>query len=275
MKIYVPNISSQSIGGGWTFLRNFQKALEGKATFVTSVEECDVYFITSVTMVDKAEVFRAQELQKRIVLRVDNMPRMSRNRRQSPHLRMRVYANMAHAVVYQSKWAKEWIGSYVGFEDKAHIIYNGVDTETFYPRKKEPRDYKKFLFVKYNRDENKRDTEAFDMFTEQWLINHHNELYLVGRFSDDIRENNFDFFRGENVTYLGVLEDRRRLAAVMGECDVLLYPSYSDACPNTVIEARACGMQIWHNGHSGVPEAATIEDPSLERMAEEYLTIMQ
>lgn len=273
MRIHLANKSKQQIGGGFTFLRNLKLALKDKVEFVDDWKECDVFFISGVTMLDKSDVQNAYDAGKKIVLRVDNMPRKSRNKCQ-PHERMRNYADKSKAVIYQSRWAYDWIGSYVGFKDKSHIILNGVDTSIFYKQKERPfRDYLKFLYVRYNRDENKRPTEAFDMFTQAWMQNNKNELIIVGQFSEKQEDAKFDFFRGEKFHYVNVIEDRNQLAGIMRDCDILLYPSYSDACPNTVIEAKACGMEVYHHGHAGIGEACSIEDPTLERMGNEYLDI--
>ncbi len=273
MKIYSPNISTQTIGGGWTFLRNLKKVLKDKVEFVDNYEKCDIYLITSVTIVDKKEVSLAISVGKKIVLRVDNMPKKSRNGRMSPHERMRDFANSAKAIVYQSNWAKDWIGSYLGHPEKSIVISNGVDDKIFHPIKKESKDYEIFLIVHYNRDENKRIPEALDWFTKVWLGNNKNKLIIIGRFSPDIVQAKFDFFRGENYEYVGIVDNPIVMANYMQKADVLLYPSYSDACPNTVIEAKSCGMEVWHNGYAGVSEACNIEDKSLKRMGEEYYNL--
>ncbi len=279
MKIYNPSISKQTIGGGHTFRRNLKKALKGKAEFVNNWTNSDIFLISSVTIVDKAEVFAAKKSGVKIVLRVDNMPRRSRNKRMSPHERMKEFAQLADAVVYQSNWSKEWIGSYL--KTDGVVIYNGVDTDIFFPLKKiswlkeDYEIFKIFMYIQYNRDENKRMTEAFDMFTKEWLNNNEHRLKIIGQYSPELRDNNFDFFRGEKIQYYGIIDDPEQMAALMQQADILLYPSYSDSCPNTVIEAKACGMEVWHRGHAGVGEAATIKDPSLERMGKEYLEVFK
>lgn len=273
MKIYNPNISGQQIGGGWTFLRNLTKSLDNQVEWVNTWQECDIFFITSVTIVDKSEVFEAHKASKKIVLRVDNMPRKSRNSRMSPAERMKEFAGMADAVIYQSEWALDWIGSYVGFPEKSHIILNGVDKDIFHPVDKVPLTNFSYLIVQYNRDENKRMPEAFDMFTEQHLKYPGVNLHIVGNFSRELVNANFDFFRGEPYIYHGIIEDPYKMAEIMQQCDILLYPSYSDACPNTVIEAKACGMEVWHHGHAGIGEACSMEDSSLEFMGKQYLNI--
>jgi len=275
MKIYNPNISKQQIGGGWTFRRNLEKALKDKAEFVDNWPECDIFLISSVTIVDKSEVFAAKKNGKKIVLRVDNMPRKSRNKRMSPHERMKEFAQLADAVIYQSKWAQDWIGSYLGISGT--VIYNGVDTEIFKPSqvRRDSCEDKIFMYIQYNRDENKRMPEAFDMFTKEWLKNNDHILWIVGQYSPALVEKDFDFFRGENIKYFGILDNQEEMAKLMQQADILLYPSYSDSCPNTVIEAKTCGMEVWHRGHAGVGEAASIKDSSLERMGDEYYNLFK
>lgn len=275
IKIYNPNKSEQQIGGGWTFRSNLEIALKDKIEFVNSWQECDIFLISSVTIVDKTEVHQAKAAGKKIVIRVDNMPRKSRNRRMSPHERMREFACMADKIVYQSKWAMDWIGSYIGYPEKSLIIYNGVDTKTFYKKPVNKKGYNIFLIVQYNRDENKRIPEALDMFTKEWMKDKRSKLIIIGRFSPEFVDAGFDLFREEPHEYLGVIQNREELANAMRRADVLLYPSYSDALPNTCIEAVACGLEVWHRGHAGVGEACTIEDPSLERMGKEYLSLFE
>ncbi len=273
MRIYLPNISGQNIGGGFTFRHNLIQSLKDKCVFEDRWQDADIYFITSVTMVDKQEVKDAKKEGKKIVLRIDNMPRKSRNSRMSPAERMREFAQLANGVVFQSKWAQERFKDYLGI--KGQIIYNGVNTAIFRQVKKEEKDYKIFLVVHYNRDENKRMPEAFDMFTDEWKLNKKNILWIVGRFSPELVNASFDFFQGEQYKYFGVKDTPEEMALIMQKADVLLYPSYSDALPNTVIEAKACGLDIWHKGHAGIPEACTIDDPSLERMGAEYLKLFE
>lgn len=273
--IYIPNESKQSIGGGWTFMENFKRGITehyGKEYTIVPKEyrkNAAITLICGVTMVDWKEM-REQFGKSKVVLRIDNMPRKSRNKcSPRPHLRMKEAADKADAIVYQSKWARDWLSPFLGNVEKNKIIQNGVDTEIFNDENAE-NDKNKFLIVHYNRDENKRTPEALDMFTEEWEKNKDAELHIVGRFSEEKIANDFDFYRGEKYTYHGVVDDRKRLASIMKSCGTLLYPSYSDACPNTVIEAVSCGMHIWHRGNSGVGEATMLNGRSIEDMVDDY-----
>ncbi len=57
-----------------------------------------------------------------------------------------------------------------------------------------------------------------------------------------------------NVTHLGVIVDRERLASIMRACHVLFFPSREDYCPNTVLEAMSCGLPIVFHPSGGTPE---------------------
>ena len=274
MKIYNPNISGQSIGGGWTFQRNFNKAMREylDIEFVAKWQDCDIFFISGSTMVNPDEIEAAKKNKKKIVLRVDNIPRNSRNRNTGTSRLFR-YAQLADTVIYQSKWAKDYVGYFL--KKEGTIIYNGVDTTIFNDQGREDGFKSIYLYVQYNRDENKRFPEACDMFRAEWRKDNRSRLHLVGQFSPELRDTNFDFFMGETIHYFGVITEPIVMAKIMKEADILLYPSYSDALPNTVIEAVACGMEVRHRGHAGVGEAATMPDPSLERMGREYYELFK
>jgi glycosyltransferase involved in cell wall biosynthesis len=278
IKIYNPSVSKQTLGGGHTFRRNLEKSLIGQAEFVDNWQDCDIFLISSVTIVDKAEVHQSKAAGKKIILRVDNMPRKSRNRGMSPHERMREYAELASEVVYQSQWAQRWLGDYIG--KQGVVIYNAADSTIFYPPSiKLETPIKTYLITQYNRDENKRTTQAFDIFTEIWKQNHNHKLIVVGNYSPELVAVNFDLYRGEQVEYLGIISDPKAYADVLRRVHTLIYPTYSDACPNTVIEAWMCGLDVYHTGWEVIVElfqkwrVSGREHFSLPRLGREYLEV--
>ena len=156
------------------------------------------------------------------------------------------------------------------------MIYNGVDTSLFQPNgDKLSIDSTKqiFLFVNHSSNENKRWEEAHYLFSELWKDNKNTELWLVGRFENE--QYNFDFIRGEKVRNFGTVENRNELAKIMRSANFLIYPAFADSCPNTVLEARASGLEIIGINNTG----GTIEllnpdlDISLDRMGREYLSL--
>lgn len=275
MKVYLPNISTQEIGGGWTFLRNIKKGLKDLgATIVDKISDADIMLVCGVTLTSPEEVEFAKRNGVKIVFRVDSIPRKSRNKRSRVYANMRSFAHDADMVVFQSEWARHYAGWLMPDIDSM-IIYNGVDTKIFRPGPvNEDSEGLRYLYVNYNRDENKRFPEAAYHFHMAWRGNNKHSLSIVGNFSPELIEANFDFFADEDVAYLGVIADQDTLAAVYRDHDILLFPAFADAAPNTVLEARACGLRIeLINPVGGTKELMQIGDLSLERMAAEYYSL--
>ena len=64
-KIYTAGYVPDKVGGGFSFLRNFRKCFADQ--IVETPEECDIYFITSVSMLSKLSEIPKD---KKVVLRV-------------------------------------------------------------------------------------------------------------------------------------------------------------------------------------------------------------
>ena len=113
MKIYLPHrAKTGTIGGGWRFTENIIKALRNKVEWVDDLKECDLYFIPGPTLAERDEVQKAKHYNKKIVLRVDNIPRNSRNRNTGTS-RLYDFAQMSDVVIYQSQWAKNFIMPFI------------------------------------------------------------------------------------------------------------------------------------------------------------------
>ena len=83
----------------------------------------------------------------------------------------------------------------------------------------------------------------------------------------------FDFFNNEKVNYIGVIDKPEDMAELMRNNDVLLFPSFADACPQTVIEAINCGLKVeMVNDVGGTKELIKLplEMLSLEYMGNAY-----
>jgi len=277
MKIYIPNTSKQSIGGGWTFITNLKKALNTKAHFVDRWGDCDIYFIVGATITSPSEVRLARKAGKKILFRVDNVPKKSRNKRCTPHERMKELSELCDVVVYQSEWAKDYCKPLTG--DGA-VVYNGVDTDIFKPDKDIGADHR-YLFAFHGKSEMKGFWTAHayfqnvfreDVYAEFWFIND------FGRDLPELKASNFDFWNGEKFLHLNILDTPEKMAEIMDMCTHLIFPSIFDAAPNTVLEAMACGLDIVgypDSTMSGTSEIVEQGIVSLEDMGEEYYGIMK
>jgi len=281
MLIYIPNSSEQTIGGGWRFIENFKKGVNRlfpDVKFTNKLSRCDAMLIVSASMTEPEEVEEAFNLNKGIVFRCDNIPKKSRNKRARIYDRMRRYGELADVVVFQSEWAREYAGYLVG-DETGQVIYNGVDREIFNLKDRDEFSDRKFLFVQYNRDENKRWPEAAYDFHQRWKKNKEVRLTVVGNFSPDLIEADFDFFDDEAVKYIPVLTSAEDMAEVYKIHDYLLFPAFADAAPNTLMEALACGlkplllndvggtMEIYNRFKEGIL-------PDIDDMTREYIGVL-
>lgn len=281
MIVAIPSDSKQEIGGGFTFRRNLIKALNGmydsEVQVIDDVRQADVVLLTSSSMITPETVKMATDLSKKIVLRVDNVPRNSRNRNTGTS-RLQRYAELSTAVVYQSNWAKEYLRGFL--KKDGQIIYNGVDTSIF---KKEGDQYHfgypVYLYSRFNRDETKRWEEAW--FKYQMIHKRYpkSKLMITGNFSPEQVEYNFDFFNGEQVEYLGIIDDPKEMAKIYRSCQFFLATYYNDAYSNTYCEALACGMQLYEPSLTGgTPEILKNNEKgvrSIEDMAKDYLQLFK
>lgn len=268
MLYYIPQHSEQSIGGGWTFIKNFVKGMSPFGwTRTNDWRDADIVLIAGATMTNRDEIEAAKAAGKPIIFRVDNVPKDSRNRGTAIP-RMRDFAKLADVVVYQSEWAAMFADPICG---KGAVIYNGVDTTifSFDPESERSGDC---LYIQYSRNENKRWEEAWYRFHMLHRNSPNLTLHLVGQFSPEVSGNNFDFWNDERIVYHGIIDDQKQLADIMRSCSVLFFPAFADAAPNTVLEARACGMVIAGvNEVGGTKEMLNPDlDISLDRMCQEY-----
>lgn len=279
MKIHFANQSKQGLGGGWTFLNHmqdyFKRSLSGS-------ENCDIYFISGATMVTRDEVRKAKDSGKKIVLRVDNAVRDSRNRGTGMS-RLYDFAQWADVVVYQSEWARKTLSPFLNRDGV--VIHNATDTSIYNTHGRQGGNGNNYLYSRYNRDETKNWEMARFAFQEIYAKSPKAKLGIVGQFSGELQTYKFDFYNGEDYHYFGIISDHRLMATILKGTDYFLYTYFMDACSNTVIEALCCGVKI-HGVYGmeqtgGTPELIRqyelhgIEYFKLERMLDEYKKIFE
>ncbi|CAB4151519.1 hypothetical protein UFOVP585_22 [uncultured Caudovirales phage] len=232
--IHIAKYEPGRTGGGWSFARNFVKGLGALAT---DYDKAQIYFITSASMVQRSDVEQAKADGKKIVLRVDNAIRNSRNRN-TGMTRMYDMAQMADVVIYQSQWSKDYLEPFLKVDGE--VILNGIDIGLFHPGKTPPPDHT-YLYSRFNRDETKNYEVARYWFSR--LEKDLKHLSIVGQFSEEIREGNFDFYRGEHFTYRGVLGEEA-MTDLYRNCKHFIYTYFNDCCSNSLIEALCSGCEI-------------------------------
>lgn len=241
MNIYIANDSTQLLGGGFSFIRNFAKGCKGLGVgVVLDLSACDVVLIPSSSMISKETFKILKDSGKKIVLRNDNIPKNSRNRNTGTS-RLKMFAQNVDKVVYQSEWARGYVGGFTGVD--GDVIMNGVDTSIYYDYKL-PRESETYLYSRFNRDDSKMWEVAWYEYQMIHRDDKGSKLKIVGQFSDELREYNFDFYNGENIEYLGVVNNDNTMARIYNSVEYFLMPYYNDACSNSLIEAICCGCKL-------------------------------
>lgn len=277
MKLAIANTSRQGIGGGWSFIANLQKGL-GDRVQVTDWPSADLVIIPSASMIPK-ELFREMKAAgKKMVLRVDNALRNSRNRN-TGMARMKEFAQGVDKIVYQSQWARGYLSGFLGRDGR--VIYNGIDLATF--KASGPyKDYSKlgkpvYLFSRFNRDESKQWHIAW---YEYQLIHQKNPnavLIIQGKFNfPENAKYNFDFFNGEKWEPEGIKDSPEQMAQVYRGCDYLLATYYNDCYSNTYQEAIACGCKLYKPSMTGgTPELIKNAPIDCKTMANKYFELFK
>ena len=277
MKIFIPNDSEQGLGGGWTFKRNLEKGLNQIGhQVVNNAVGADVALVVGGTMVKWDTMQSIKALGKKIIVRLDNVPRNSRNRNTGTS-RLKGFSDMADEVVWQCEWARFYLADFVGKVGK--VIYNGVDTDIFNPVGSSfDSAYKEntYLYSRFNRDETKNWEVAWYKFQLIYRANPKAKLIIVGKFAPENIEYKFDFFRGENVEYKGIVEDPEDMAKIYRSCKYLMATYYNDCYSNTYQEFLSCGGELYQPDMSGgTPELIKNGVINLKEMAIKYVALFK
>jgi len=283
MKIYIPNVDLNKIGGGWTFTRNFIDL--ASEYMVDNIHDADIMFVTGATLVKRLEIDFAKKYNKKVVLRVDGIPEDWRNRG-TGWSRLRDFGQLADLVVFQSHFTQKTTGRLIGRASDGVVIYNGVDTRTFHENSAmDIRSlHRDVLYINYRKGENnKRVEEVIERFRIHKLDHVKDTITFVGNYPKKQflwDGKNWDFGlldqeKGTDWLYVGIISDRVELATIMRGHKYIAFPSFADPCPNTLIEAMSCGCEpLWLNDYGGQHDIVTMWkniDWSRERMVSEYL----
>lgn len=239
MKIALPSYDIRAIGGGWSFISNFNKAMRGN---IVDYEQADIYFIPSASMVSRDDVQVAKNDGKKIVLRCDNIIRNSRNRNTGMS-RMKDFSDWADLVIFQSEFAEQLLNPYLQTE-QWKVIYNSVDEGVFNDKGRIERT-DRYYYGKHSSDETKNWEMARVAYQKIQEIKPEAILNLVGRFDGNLEEYNFDFYNNERYKYWGYVTDPQAMANIYKQSDWFIYTYFNDACSNSLIEALMCGVKVY------------------------------
>lgn len=242
----------QKYGGPGSFQMRFEKALMDlgwKIVYPEDNAKPDVVVVVGGTK----RLIWLWQLKKNkvpILYRLDGMNWLHRKFRsrmrqwllnESRNLLMQIIRScFSDAVIYQSKFVLDWWHR-KGFLTRAResVIHNGIDLDIFIPHGREPGAPISLLCVEGNLDYSPYAINLLNYLQDRLIgkSNYHS-LILYGGFQDDRNRHRLS----PQIDYRGVVE-RPKLPSIYKDA-VYLSLDVHAACPNTVIEALACGIPV-------------------------------
>lgn len=204
----------------------------------------------------------------RIVQRLNGMNWMHRRRKSNFRYYLKSEANnrllayirrwVADRVVYQSQFARSWWCTvYKSSPTDGAVIYNGVDLREYSPCGEEqpPHDHFRLLLVEANVCGGyemglQNAIRLTERISEQSSIPV--ELMVVGNVPIDLQIR-FQKETTASVTWCGSVK-RDQIPAIDRSAHVLFSSDLNAACPNSVIEALACGLPVIGFATGSLPE---------------------
>jgi len=198
---------------------------------------------------------------------------------------------IATRIVYQSEFVHDWWNRKYGAGPKnKRVIYNGVDLDLFHPEEtNHPSDRVSILMVEGNLQGGyELGIENAVGFAEE-LRSERNEVELIvtGRVGENLRSK-WTQRAKIDIRWTGVIPNEQ-LPELYRSANLLFSGDLNAACPNSVIEAMACGLPVLAFDTGSLKEIVTakagrvvayggdpwkLEPPNIQALAQAALEII-
>jgi glycosyltransferase involved in cell wall biosynthesis len=168
--------------------------------------------------------------------------------------------NLAHGIIYQSDFARTWWQTTAGqVQARGRVVYNGVDLHAFHPNgmHDRPKGHQRLLLVEghlgggneQGLDNAVRLVQALNQQSRRV------ELMIVGDVPPSLRAR-YNILSGAWISWAGIIP-ADQIPLIDRSAHVLFSADLNAACPNSVIEALACGLPVISYATGSLPEIIT------------------
>ena len=271
MRICIP-FDTAGIGGPTSFVKKLSQGLNQREIDVVydfTAEPYDVVLVVNATR-HMSKLWQAKKQGKLIVQRLGGLNWMHHQVRVSPqvyflrefrNLLMRlIRQNLADSIVYQSKFVKEWWRSSHGVPKiPSTIIFNGVDLNLFNPTGEKYQSAADVCMISVEGTQgNDPHNISVNLATRLQKFGLTVELLVFGEPQGNTQErlSQYPF-----IIFKGVVANQDLPYYYRGASFYLLTDVIA-ACPNSVLEALACGTPVLGYDAGAFPE---LVDPTVGR----------
>ncbi len=294
------------VGGPATFEARLTAGLHARGYTVTHdprIADCGAILLIGGTTHYLPELWKAHQRELRIVQRLNGMNWLHHLRHTSPQYYLRCEWNnfilatirrrIASRIIYQSHFSQSWWEQvYRPLEKRAIVQYNSVDLSEFAPqgRQQRPNDHWRILVVEGQvgggYEQGLEHAVKLARLVQQ-QASRPVELMVVGKIWENVLAR-WQQEKSIPITWQGVVE-RELIPEIDRSAHVLFSADLNAACPNSVVEALACGLPVVGFATGALPELVTdgagelvpyggnvwqLEPPDLPALADATLKVL-